>query len=86
MRRSGSLQFVVPIRIADEKRRQFIDLVAFRPHMLGVKLTIITQQDYRQMYMIAGREDGAEQTVIIRDRDYGRKLINTFQRLACEAA
>jgi hypothetical protein len=63
-------------------RAKFIGLVRTAPYLQGMKMTIINCQDYRKLYMISGAMDGeAEQMVVVNDRDYGRKLINTFQGL-----
>jgi len=64
-------------------RAKFLSLVRTAPHLKGMKVTIINCQDYRKLYMISGALDGeSEQLVVVNDRDYGRKLINTFQGLA----
>lgn len=69
-------------------RDQFLSLLRVAPHMRGVKVTIVRHSDYRKLFMIAGTQDGeSEQLVTIKDKEYGRRLINTFEDIVgCAAA
>ena len=72
--------------IDSDLRDAFIELVQERPHLSGLKLTIVKRNPFRKLYMISSTDDGEEQTVIINDRQYGRRLIDNFQQIACHAA
>jgi len=66
---------------------QFAKMICCDARLRGVKLTIVERLGQRKLYMVSGTsDDSAEQLVIVKDVEYGRRLIDTFDELLKAAA
>ena len=66
--------------ISEADRQRFLELVRVDKSLVGLKLTIVSRlDDVRRAFFVCASPDGeGEEMVIVRDREYGRRLISLY--------